>query len=325
MNLRPIARAACGALANCLLLVAALAVAGPLLCRAAADPAQVAPELREQAIKAMRQVFEQEHEFVKVHAAEYLLALDYADGIKETFAKEQELHGTEPSYCIGIWRVLARAVSNEQERAKWIDRIRAVVMDPAAANRVGATETLAKLRYKLRDDERASMEQAAKPENGELAPYAAWVLLNSECPGAEARLAELLGSDDVNVRAGAAYALRHQPSISPATLEKLLAIVRKEPAESRARIFVVTAAVVHAAPNDQTAIKAELAGFAVNGTEEQKVQACQTLAQIGDGADLPMLSGLLDDPNPDARAAVANAILRISRRAPAENHNLLNK
>ena len=51
-------------------------------------------------------------------------------------------------------------------------------------------------------------------------------------------------------------------------------------------------------------------------TRRRPIEACQTLAQIGDNSDLPLLIRLLDDPSPDLRATAANAILRIDRRAP---------
>ena len=52
------------------------------------------------------------------------------------------------------------------------------------------------------------------------------------------------------------------------------------------------------------------------GSSDEKFEACQTLAQIGDGSDLPRLIPYLDDPSPDLRATAADAILRIGRRVP---------
>ena len=46
------------------------------------------------------------------------------------------------------------------------------------------------------------------------------------------------------------------------------------------------------------------------------MEAGQTLAQIGDRTDLPMLVGLLDNRDPDIRATAADTILRIGRREP---------
>ena len=75
----------------------------------AGGPLQVTPELRNRSLSVIRQVLDREHRFVKVHAAEYLLSLGYAQGVKETFDKQLQTHGGELQYRIGIWRVLAAA------------------------------------------------------------------------------------------------------------------------------------------------------------------------------------------------------------------------
>jgi solute:Na+ symporter, SSS family len=320
MNIKPVAKDRWSLGRFFTLLVAALTVAAPLSARAASDPPQVTPSLRERSVSAIRQVFDREQQWVKVHAAEYLISLDYLEGVKEAFVKELDIHGGEPQYRIGIWRVLAQAASSERERAEWIGKIRDVFMDRAAPDRINAAETLAKLRYKVRDDETdnetAAMEQAAQPENGRLALYAAWVLVNSARPGAEGRLVERLDSPDADARLGAAYAMRYLPSVSPSAREKLLAVARREPATSKARVYVIAAAAVHAPPDDRSSLKSELADFAAKGDKAERFQACQTLAQIGDNSDLSLLGQLLDDPNPDLRATAADAILRIGRRVP---------
>lgn len=280
-----------------------------------AEESSVDPRLRERSASTIRRVFDKEQRWVKVHAAEYLLALDYSEGVKEAFIEELKSHGSEPQYRIGVWRVLAQAAGDECKQAEWIDKIRDVCFNPVASDRLHATETLAKLRYRLRDDEAAMMEQDAQRED-EIALYAAWVLMNSNHPGAEDRLIALLQSPDANMRSSAAYALRHQPSISAASQENLLTSVRHEPRKTRAYAFLVAAAAVHVTLADSAEFKAKLTDLAVKGTEEERVEACQTLAQLGDSTDLPLLTGLLDDPSSDIRATAANAILRIGRRTP---------
>ena len=249
------------------LLVATLAGLGPLFAQAAQHSLPLAPELRGQAIDALRQVFDREQRWVKVHAAEYLLALDYPEGVKAAFTRELDLHGSEPEYRIGIWRVLARAANNEREQTQWIDKIHDVLNDPAAVDRTHAAETLAKLRYQASEDDVAALEQAAEHGDSELAPYAAWILANSGQSDGEDRLARLLDSPNVDLRRTAAYALRHLPSISALAHERLLAAVRHEPAKSKARAWVVAAAAVHALPDDRPRLKAELAELLGHGEQ----------------------------------------------------------
>ena len=92
--------------------------------------------------------------------------------MKGAFLTEARIHSVEPQYRIGIWRVLARAADSEQEHAKWVGKIRDVFLDATAPDRPHAAETLAKLNYKLLDNEIAAAEQAANPKNVALAPCA---------------------------------------------------------------------------------------------------------------------------------------------------------
>ena len=300
---------------NLVLLATVLAVAAPFGARAA-DPSARDTELRERSVGVIRQALDREAKWIKIHAAEYLLALDYTDGVKAALTKEGELHGDEPNYRIGIWRVLARTSHSERERDQWIGKIRKVCFDPAAPERIHATETLAKLRYHVDDDEAAAMHEAALSDEFPLAPYAAWVLLNSARPGAEATLAGLLMSPNPDARCGAAYALRHRASISAATEDALLAAVRQEAVDSKARVFLVAAAVVHAPPARRAPLKAEALQIAASGRSADRLEACQALAQIGEDSDRPRLAALLNDSNPDLRASAAAALLSIERRRP---------
>lgn len=54
----------------------------------------------------------------KVHAAEYLLWLGYAGGVRDAFLQEEARHGQQVPYRVGIWRVLAQCALDECERWK---------------------------------------------------------------------------------------------------------------------------------------------------------------------------------------------------------------
>lgn len=212
--------------------------------------------------------------------------------------------------------MLARAAENEQERTEWIDKIRDAALERESPCRLHAVETLAKLGCRLSGDETPLMEKAAGQDDAPLAVYAAWTLLNSAHPKAESRLAELLASPNVDVRLGSAYALRQVKSISPETRTELSAALRREPATSKARIFLVAAAAVHATADERTSLKADLSQCIAKNNGDERIEACRALAQIGDNSDLPMLVKLLDHSNADVRISAADAILRIDRRTP---------
>ena len=288
----------------------------PRVAVSAEDDSGVSEELRQRCVRSLQDVLSEGRRWVKVHAAEYLLALEYREGVQAAFQGELEQFSEEPQYRIGIWRVLARAADNDKQRNAWTGKIRKVFLDPAATDRLHAVETLAKLGYQVCDDDVGAFEEAARPDRTAMTAFARWVLVNSDRPEAEARLAELLASPDVKVRGYAAYALRHLHKVSPQVAEQLATAVEREPAGSLTRVFVVGAAAVHNSGKGRAQLIDELVREVARGSGDQCAQAVQTLAQVGTKAELPLLVGLLESSDPDQRAAAAAAILRIGRRAP---------
>ena len=131
------------------LLPALYGLVGPLVCFASESDQsqQISNELRGQAVDVLRQTLNREPRWIKVHAAEFLLALDHPQGVSEAFAKELDISDDVPEYRIGIWRVLSRAAIQEEQRSEWIAKIRDVFLDEEAPDRLHAAETLGKLGY----------------------------------------------------------------------------------------------------------------------------------------------------------------------------------
>ena len=146
--------------------------------------------------------------------------------------------------------------------------------------------------------------------------YLMCLLVLADQPGAEARLVKLLKSNHDQIRLSAAYAIRYLPTISVSANEKLQVAARSEPLDSPARVYLIGAVAVHSRPNVAPSLKAELAEYAAKGIEDDKVEACQVLAQVADDSDLPLLTRLLDNPKADLRSTAGYAILRIGRRVP---------
>lgn len=283
---------------------------------AADDLPTVTQEVRGRAVEALRRTLGEEERWVKVHAAEFLLALDYRDDVQEIFEEELARSGDEPEYRIGVWRVLARAAARPEDRDSWTAKIRDVFLDADAPDRLHAVESLAKLRYTVSEEEAEPFERAALGVDGRTAAYANWVLVNSGVEGAEARLADLLDSPEPGPRTSAQYALRHLADLSAATQSKLAEAAAGEPIDASGGVFLVSAAVVHAPDGLQAARKDRLLAYAAEGESSEKYQACETLATIGAREDLPLLVRLLDGSDADVRSAAACAILRIGRRMP---------
>ncbi|MDD4890856.1 MAG: hypothetical protein PHU85_13125, partial [Phycisphaerae bacterium] len=152
--------------------------AGRLDAQTTAPPTSVTPAIRQRSIDAMRQTLDQEQRWIKVHAAEYLLELDYRDGVREVFLKELDLHGDEPEYRIGIWRVLARAAVAEKDRKTWIGRISEVIADRAAPDRGHAIESLAKLRTAATDRVLEALQEDLQNGSSPVPPYAVLALIH---------------------------------------------------------------------------------------------------------------------------------------------------
>lgn len=280
---------------------------------------QVTLELREDAVRTLRDVLGSEQRWVKVHAAEFLLELDYPEGVEDAFLKELETNGKESEYRIGIWRVLAKASYDPNEKRSWVSKIRDVFINPEAPDRLHASETLAKLGYKIPEGpehqaERKTFERAAAGEDG-MAVFARWILVANDHEHDETPLRELLASDDARIRGLAAYALRHLSAISPTTLQALTSAAEAEPQDSTWRVHLVCAAAVHCPAESRSQWMNELRRYTAASETSERYQACQTLAQLATGDDLSLLIERMNDEEADARSAAAYALLRLGRRA----------
>jgi len=318
---------------------------------AADETPEMTAELRERAVRTMRDVLANEDRWVKVHAAEFLLALEYPEGVEEEFVKELERHEEKAEYRIGIWRVLAKATYDPPQKSRWVHEIRDVFLDAKAPDRLHAVETLAKLGYKvpvapseeeiedlqrklnecvnkserraLKDQiaaakqkqaERKTFERAARAED-KIAAFARWVMVTSDPKHDDSSLRKLLASSVDDVPGLAAYAIRHLPTVSPATQKALAVAGTAEPQESPWRVHFVCAMAVYAPADVRDDWIEELRKYAKEGNPGAKYQACQTLAQVASQNDLALLVGGLEDADADVRSAAAYAVLRVGRRA----------
>ena len=282
---------------------------------AVAAPGKDVAATRERAIGVLRKALKKEKEWVKVHAAEMLLANNSFDDVRETFQTElQKKPG--PHYRIGVWRVLAQAAASDRiARAKYVEEIVAVLKDKNAPDREHAIESLAQLGYK---DQIPEIIEAARQGKGAFQAYARWVLANGGGSEDETRFVELLASEDEHIRGKVGYGLRFFTKIGDAAFEKLVAAAHKERSESSARVYLLSALYVHAEPGEQEDLsawsKTELLKYLRTGDREEKNEACMALAVRGGVSDRPVLETPLDNPDVDVQVHAANALLRIERR-----------
>ena len=278
--------------------------------------APIDPQLRQRCVALLRDALQKESRWVKVHAAEYLLSLDYPQGVRDVFLAEQDAHGNEPQYRIGIWRVLARGTADHEVASHWKGKIWAVFADPSAPDRLHAAESLAKLGYKAAGDGLKLVGVASRESGGSMAAYAAWVLLNSGDAEGELRLATLLQSQDAKARGAAAYAVGHLRAPSRQLQRRLLQAAAGEPAGSDAYWQLLCAAAVLAPGEAQDRWRQSLVELAWGGWPIACAQAFDVLGRLALPDDLPLLVRGLSSPDADVRCGAAQAVLRLERRAP---------
>lgn len=286
----------------------------------------------QQAITVLRHVMATQSEWVKVHAAEYLIWSGNPQGVQESFLLEDKLYGGKPQYRIGIWRVMAQLAATAGERKVWTDKIKAAFLDPAGTDRLHAAETLAKLRISPLHDNQLLTEETLKSDVKPLALYTFWsVCFTTEesqkaAPGQFLEMIQQAGNDAV-LKTIPAYAMRQLKGLSEPQWQCLSKIALAEPIGSSARIYLLSAAFSTADTKDSppllTTLHSELIKYKDAPSKGERTEMTAALAENGTSADLPLLLALFKNENPlgnetdseDVKAAAAYAILKINQRS----------
>ncbi len=294
--------------------------------------------ISEKAINELQHALHTQNGWVKVHAAEYLLALSYPAGIYDTFSAERINHATTPQYRIGIWRTLARASFNQQQRQQWIDKIWNVYLDENSSDRMHAAETLSKLNENLLSRNPQNAQRLLANSNKRLVAFVRWgMAVDSDISQFIDDLVVSLNSADLNTRKIAAYGIRFNVNITPKQWQTLYQAALKEPDSSSAAVYLVGAAYVRLPESERSneiehQLRKRLRDFLFSETKENRYHACEAIAEKGTIREVPFLLKLLNNESPlidnsitpiileaqnaDVRIAAANAILRIYRRIP---------
>jgi HEAT repeat protein len=259
----------------------------------------------------LHEIMQSERSFVRIHAAEALMAAGEADAVREYFTRE--LPNTETSaFRVGVWRVLANTARSADERNRWIAKVERTYCDQAAPDRGTAIETLCKLRHRVsgRALELVRREAAGAPSGPTV--LALWSAQLAGDPHALGGLIAMLGSNDALVRRGAAYALRWLEPSDSVTRQALVRAVTREPPGSQAYAYILGAALtVGADPGQARTWEAELDRVLAAGPTDARFEASWTLKHRYRAADLPRVAALLDLPakENDARIGAAAIIL----------------
>jgi hypothetical protein len=262
----------------------------------------------------LRDVLETDRTWVKIHAAEVLIAFGEGPEVRRRFLVEAPAAATSP-YRIGIWRVLASTAEAPGERAGWIGRIEREALDPAPDprdpnRRLRAIESLCKLRVRLGGAALESMRAFAAQASPREAPLPLWSLALAREPGAPGRLADLLGSADPTARQRAAYALRWLGPRDPGVLRRLARAAGTEPPWTPAYPFLLSAAVLlDADPARSPGWRTALEHLPAGSSADARFEASQALMPSATPATLPRIARLLDDPDANIRVGAAWTLL----------------
>ena len=251
--------------------------------------------------------------WLRIHAAEALLDNGQFDHIAELFKPEADT--ALPPYRIGVWRVLARR-SGGPERQTYVERIRSVLRDPAAPDRISAAESLGKLdAVNPSDDE--MIAQWLTTADDATAVFPRWLLCLSSSDAKreanETALAKYLSCPDAIARLRAGFVLGRLKNISPNSLAALRHRLHLEPADSIARVYLITAVVLHSNETAETErLKKQLIPY-LHGKANEQLEAGIVLGMVGNETDLKTLRPNLKNPEPDARIGAANGMLRLRK------------
>ncbi len=266
-------------------------------------------EVHTTALKIIQDALKTEKLFVKVHAAEFLIAHGFKEDPCAVFEEELKNHGSEKPYRIGIWRVLARSAESPEEREKWISRLRDAFMDRSGEDRSHALESLGKLNYAVRTNGDEEIENYARTKSGVERVLAEWVLARAGNVAYEKALLESCQMEDIDGRGFAAFGFRFLPKVSDSTRRQFLKLASAENEKSKAKVYFAGTGLWLTKNSSQLKFRKKLWDFLQHGTPKEKYEACTALAGRAEEQDVSHLRPLLADENPDARISAANAIL----------------
>ncbi|MEO6875962.1 MAG: sialidase family protein [Opitutaceae bacterium] len=262
----------------------------------------------------LHDIFDREESWVKIHAAEALIAGGEAIPMRERFLQLVPKVDTLP-YRVGVWRVLANTSPTAAERAACVAQVEKIFLDPTAKDRSQAIETLCKLRCRLNGPILDLVRRTAVDGPELLKPLAFWSLRLADEPGALEKICALLRSPNPTMRVGAAYSLRLLRESDPAALGALAQAAKVEPQGTTAYPYLMSAAfALDADPDCRAAWRSALETILAHGSTDARFEACQGLLQKVTLADLPHYVPLLRDPGHDTQVGAALTILYVHAR-----------
>lgn len=290
--------------------------------------------LKEQALNELNSVLNNQSEFIKVHAAEYLIWLGHTEEARKIFLKENELYGDQPKYRIGIWRVLAQTEESREGKMKWENKVLDAFGDMNGPDRLHASETLAKLKVSPLEKYPEATQNALANENRNLQVYTLWAIFYASPEVLDKNRLEFIEMATIDsnevIRLISSYILR-KIGIDAQQWQDFSAMALSEPDSSSVKFNLITTAfITKPASATQSELFSKIRSALITDYKSRsaadRISIAHALAKNGTESDLPLLESLLnnafssgiyeaDSPEAaDLRTAAAYAILKIKRQ-----------
>lgn len=290
--------------------------------------------LDEQAFNELLTVLKTQPEFIKVHAAEYLIWLGHTAEARKEFLHENDLHGGQPKYRIGIWRVLAQTESDAEGKMKWSDKVLRAFGDMNGPDRLHASETLAKLKISPLEKYPEAVQQSLADESRNLQVYTLWAISYSSPDSLNKNRPEFLhmavSDTSTDVRKISSYILRKIGLDSEQWRSFVTAAFSESPTSELYFSLLTTAYITAPADGEDDDLRSRVGHELLKDYETRpavdRIAIAHALAEKGTETDLPVLESLLANEHisgiyeadsqeaADVRAAAAYAIIKIKRR-----------
>ena len=303
-------------------------------CNSNSKKSHISDELKKEAIEALRTNLKTQSEWVKVHAAEFLLWSGYPEDVREIYLEEEKLWGNKSPYRIGIWRILSQVATNPEERKKYTSKIIRAFLDPSGADRIHAAETLAKLRISLLTEYPEITRETLNSPVKSLSLYTRWSVAFSSQDSLSNSCEEFFDiatsqKEDATSRMIAAYVIRQSCDLTFAKWDILARTALSEPVGSEVKISLLNAAI-RTVPKDTGAndlfqrVYGAFLEFKNAAKKGTRTEIAYGLAEKGNLEDLPVLISFLKNENPlgqdsddaDVRSSAAYAIIKMKVRFP---------
>lgn len=296
----------------------------------------VSDSLKDESVKVLRENLQTQSEWVKVHAAEFLIWSGYPEGVQKVYLEEEKLWSSKSPYRIGIWRILSQVAANQNERKTWTDKIMQAFLDTSGVDRIHAAETLAKLQISPLKEHPEITQTTLNSPIQSLALYTQWSVAytsqDSLLSSCKAFFDIAISPDkDAVSRTIVSYIIRRSCKLTSAQWDILARQALAEPKESEVRLSLLSTAVIMAPDDASIELYRQVYGAFLEyknvAKKNVRIEIANGLAEKGNPEDLPILVAFLKNENPigqysddaDVRSSAAYAILKMSARFQNKN------